>query len=111
MNSSYFKDLVRRDTRTATYNATGLSETWTQGESLWASVIVVNRSRSVDYQQTYSNQKIYKVTLRGRSDYDVKNTRFVWTTNGNKVLEPYLVVYDSSQSDTPFSIYYCHLIQ
>jgi len=111
MESGNFRDRIQLQTRTATHNSTGKSEVWAnQGQEEWASVLIVNRSRAVDYQQTYSAQKMYKVTLRGKSNLDVKDCRFLWKSNNNIILEPYLVVYDASRSDSFFSIYYCHQV-
>lgn len=110
LSTHVFKDRVVIQNRTKTKTATGIVESWADLVTLWASVLEIQGQTYVDMtdlDQNMSAMKVIKVTLRGRRDYAVAETRILFNGEIYKIIQAPRFV---SRSDVQFTTIYCHRI-
>jgi len=96
MNGSYAYDSrVTVQTETETDSAGGVIKQWVNGDVLWANVVqkVLNMYITVklDFDQRFAQTSIYRVTTRGKQNWNFESTRFLWNSpsEGIRTLEPF----------------------
>ena len=97
---------VQVHTRTKTKRTMGFDEVWTLQKTLWASVLEFVPT-GVDWDNNQSAQKLVKITFKGRRDFSVSDTRFIWK---GQVFKLIFAPYFASRSDIEYTVCQCNLI-
>lgn len=81
-----FDQRIRIETGNRTATATNPSGTWSTNatETRWAEAAVISPAKAVTrYDVAFDKQLMWEFRFRDRPSISLRNTRFVWVTNGH----------------------------
>ena len=90
-----FDTQVQVQTVTKTYDGLGTTETFTNGDLLFACVCEPTKNMymhvNIVDQQRFNKTTIYRLIVRNKQNFSYSDTRFLWTTpnDGVHILKPF----------------------